>query len=354
MHINHTIDSQSELAQADRRRRDTLSRAMCITVCALLLVFALKNFITGPISLGFSLLGFAAAKMLAYAAYRQFKKLDFFCYYLVTTGALLCLFLAAHGATDNSGLMWVAVFPSVLYNLLRVKIAACINTLLVFCVVYILFTSNPFYFATYAFYVKIGGTGALLLASAFTFFQARERELNAIAVNHLNHELHHIASTDELTGLANRRDMSLRLEFECKRVKRSNSDFALILCDIDYFKKINDSFGHSEGDKALQAFAKLLTSSFRDTDKVGRWGGEEFLVILPNTNLHEAISLADKVRKSICQASLLPNTPNRLVTMSAGISCSSQSHDMTELLGIADSNLYTAKNSGRNRVSPEA
>ncbi|WP_096087759.1 GGDEF domain-containing protein [Agaribacterium haliotis] len=353
MPTNFELQQRGELEQAEWRRRDTLARAMCLTVTAVVLMFGIKDLITGPLQLGLSLSAFALANILALLAYKYFQRLELFCYYISTSGAFLSIFLTANGGTDNSGIIWLAVFPSVIYNLLKVRVAAFINIALIFIICYILFFDTAFYTAGYEFYVKIAGVGALLLSSCFTFFQAREREVNAHAVNRLNNELSHIASTDDLTGLPNRRDMSLRLEFESKRVKRSGKEFAIILCDVDYFKKINDSFGHSEGDKALQAFAKLLVSRFRDTDKVGRWGGEEFLVILPNTSLRDAIDIANEVRQSICQTSLLENTPNRLVTMSAGVASSAQSDDVIELLGIADKNLYAAKDAGRNRVCPE-
>ncbi len=348
-------DSFKQVERAEWNRRDALSRAMCATVTLIVTIFAIKDAAIGNAQIAGVLAGFAFANLMALIAYTRFiKSLELFGYYLILSSTGLGLYLVASGGTDDSGLLWLPCYPVLMFSVLRVRIAAYANIGMLISVGLILYApENTYYIATYTIAEKVAGIGAFILIAVFSFYQAYVREVSAVSISRLNKELSHIASTDELTQLPNRRDMALRLEFECKRSKRTKEDFAIIMCDIDYFKKVNDSFGHSVGDQTLQEFSKLLVSRFRETDKIGRWGGEEFLAVLPHTSLPEAIKLANEVRTSICQASLFPNMPNRMITMSAGVASSTQSLDPGELLGIADSNLYNAKEAGRNRVKPD-
>jgi diguanylate cyclase (GGDEF)-like protein len=240
------------------------------------------------------------------------------------------------------------------YSILPLRIATIANLLLAASVVFILFFgAPPLYTASYESYYKIIAMATFTLTSVFSFFQGSWRYKSIVDNDRLTHELQFIASTDELTQLPNRRDMSARMEFEIKRAKRSKSEFSVMLADVDYFKKINDNLGHDVGDQVLTEFAKVFASRFRDTDKVGRWGGEEFLVILPDTQLQEAIKLANEVRKTISQTSLIPHMPNRLVTLSAGVASSVEIDENNDLLKVADQRLYQAKDSGRNKIMPE-
>ena len=218
--------------------------------------------------------------------YSKYPKLEYFSAYLVVSSSCLLLYIASTGGSSNSGLVWFPSFPLLMFSILGSRTAGVINLSMFVAILLLLFIpNNPLLTADYSFHFKAAAVGCYVLIAFFTYNQAREREIAATSIAHLNVELQQIASTDELTQLSNRRDIALRLEFESKRAQRHDSDFSIILCDIDYFKRINDNFGHSVGDQALKAFAHLLKSRFRETDKVGRWGGEEFLVILPDLSL---------------------------------------------------------------------
>ncbi len=343
-----------EIERSEWRRRDNLSRATSASITLMIIVFAVRDAYFGNTQMALTMATFGGVNVIAMALYERVRALEIFGYFLTLSCGLLCLYLVATGGNQNAGILWLSCYPVLMFSILSVRVAL-ISTLsvLVLTALLVFVPGNAFFSAEYNIYHKISAIGSYVLITGFTFYQARAREKSTYAVSRLNRELSYIASTDELTQLPNRRDMTLRLEFESRRAKRTGEAFSIILCDIDYFKKINDSFGHSVGDQALQAFSTLLQSRFRKTDKVGRWGGEEFLAILPNTSLDQAITLADEVRTSICQASLFPNMPNRLVTMSAGVACSRQTLDPGELVSLADALLYEAKNSGRNRVRPQ-
>jgi diguanylate cyclase (GGDEF)-like protein len=161
-----------------------------------------------------------------------------------------------------------------------------------------------------------------------------------------------LASTDALTGLHNRRALDARLGDEVQRTRRFGQFFSVLLIDIDKFKKINDSHGHLFGDQVLQGLAKVLHQQMRDVDFVARFGGEEFVMILPGTDGPGARHVADRVRAAVAAAAFhLPDGHLEPVTVSVGVACFPENAESTEqLLDRADRALYHAKQTGRNRV----
>jgi diguanylate cyclase (GGDEF)-like protein len=159
-------------------------------------------------------------------------------------------------------------------------------------------------------------------------------------------ELDSLYVRDKLTGLYNRVKIDEVLEGEMKRFKRYNIPFSLILVDIDYFKKLNDSYGHLLGDKILQQFAQKLQENIRATDFIARWGGEEFLIVLPETDEAKAFVLAEKLRKEIENCSF----EGLSMSASFGVASYDEIQSQDQLLHNADIALYEAKNQGRNKV----
>jgi diguanylate cyclase (GGDEF)-like protein/PAS domain S-box-containing protein len=156
-----------------------------------------------------------------------------------------------------------------------------------------------------------------------------------------------LSETDGLTGIPNRKKLDNVLAVEWARHMRYQQNVAIILFDLDLFKKINDEFGHTEGDKALKLVAEVTSKSVRNIDLVGRWGGEEFMVILPQTNLTDAAIVAEKLRRAIAAIQGLAQPQ---ITASFGVASSSQLTDLESLFSLADKALYRAKHNGRNRV----
>jgi len=160
-------------------------------------------------------------------------------------------------------------------------------------------------------------------------------------------KLEKLAMIDSLTGIFNRYKLDKSLEMEIELAKRYKRPFSLIFCDIDFFKKINDTFGHKVGDKVLQELSKLIYKHLRKSDIFGRWGGEEFMIIAPETGLEDAVQLAKKLRKLIEDYDF----GNSLkVTCSFGVVEFSGDENIDEITKRVDSFLYKAKNNGRNRV----
>ncbi len=161
-----------------------------------------------------------------------------------------------------------------------------------------------------------------------------------------------IAIYDPLTNLYNRRYFEERLTGEAQRAFYGGSSLSLIMIDIDHFKKINDTFGHTEGDKVLQEIATLLKNSVRKKDTVARYGGEEFVIILPEAGLEEANMIAERIRKLVEKTLLTIGKVQINMTISLGISNFPihRPKSKEELVRMADHALYEAKRAGRNRV----
>ncbi len=159
--------------------------------------------------------------------------------------------------------------------------------------------------------------------------------------------LERLALTDPLTGLSNRRAGERALEREVARAKRTGSPLSLALLDLDHFKQVNDEHGHSTGDRMLCEVGRILTSAFRASDLAVRWGGDEFLILLPDVGLAGAMVFAERARSQLA-ALRLPEA--RSITMSAGIVQLSPGEDPRAAIARADRHLYEAKRGGRNRV----
>lgn len=163
----------------------------------------------------------------------------------------------------------------------------------------------------------------------------------------MNKKLTVLSEHDALTGIYNRRKIDMLLSEEWKRFERYRNQFSIIILDVDFFKQVNDTFGHLTGDTILKDFAKVLENQLRSCDVIGRWGGEEFLIICKETNLDQACLLAQRLHAKLnCTVFNDAGT----VTASFGVACIDEAAELDSLVSLADKRLYYAKTSGRNRV----
>ena len=165
-------------------------------------------------------------------------------------------------------------------------------------------------------------------------------------------ELETLSSEDSLTGLQNRRMIFERIRHEIERVRRYNAELSLIFCDLDYFKEINDTYGHKAGDEVLRTIADILRRSVRTSDVIGRYGGDEFLLVLPQTALKGAQELAERIRVAVQDMAFeMPGGKSVNTTMSIGVAFyDGNENDVDALLNRIDTALYVSKRSGKNRV----
>ena len=162
-----------------------------------------------------------------------------------------------------------------------------------------------------------------------------------------NQKLNNLASKDSLTNIFNRRIIDEFISKETIKSKRYNNSLALIMIDIDHFKEVNDKYGHQVGDEVILSLVDIISKNIRESDIFGRWGGEEFIILLPETNLNQATIVAQNIRKKV-QEYRFDKVGQK--TISLGVSEFNSNDDSTVFIKRVDDALYKAKATGRNRV----
>ncbi|EDP74262.1 GGDEF domain-containing protein, partial [Hydrogenivirga sp. 128-5-R1-1] len=268
---------------------------------------------------------------------------------LLLSGAVVAYAAFLQGGIDKTGYLWSVLLIAVSYLLMEIKKANIFSFLYG---IFLFFTAvvhisglvslpyNPLSYFTILIIISI-----IIYVGNSVVKETLEKLLF----------LDKIANQDILTGLHNRKKLIEILKNELIRARRYNRPLSILLLDIDDFKKINDKFGHNFGDKILQEFAKLLKMSLRNTDHAGRWGGEEFIIVLPETNKKNAVKVAEKIRNLI--GNYFEDIYGKKITVSIGLTefkdWKNESIDviMHEIIEIADKALYKAKRDGKNQVA---
>jgi len=196
--------------------------------------------------------------------------------------------------------------------------------------------------------IQLHAVSAVLVA-ALHFFSGYQQRLQKVQLT--MDELAVLSHTDELTRLPNRRRISQVVGYELLRFERYGRGFALIMIDIDHFKDVNDRLGHQAGDRVLKALALRARQTLRDGDTLGRWGGEEFVIVLPEAGLDDALR---KARALCTHVARTPLIDDLVITISCGVASITPADTAESLFHRADTALYTAKQRGRNRAESAA
>lgn len=201
----------------------------------------------------------------------------------------------------------------------------------------------------YLLYAGIVFTGVAIISVRLGHIRERLREQAAELKLALarNQEL---ATRDVLTGLTNRRAMLEQMAIAAREIERHGQPLALVLFDLDHFKQINDTRGHAAGDRVLQRFGEVAQAEIRAGDVLARWGGEEFLLMLPRTGLEEAWRCAERIRTRLVTLKLEGGAPGQPLTFSAGVSSCRRMDQLDAAIEAADRAMYLAKATGRNRT----
>jgi diguanylate cyclase (GGDEF)-like protein len=205
----------------------------------------------------------------------------------------------------------------------------------------------------------------VLFRSGPEFFPEEVRLLESIASQaalaitnaRLHQEMVQLSRTDPLTGIANRRALFDRLQFEIERCDRFDETLGVVLVDVDHFKRLNDRFGHTGGDAVLSEVAAVLGRCLRKVDHVARYGGEEFAIVLPGAGRAAALAVGEKLRAAIAGASFdyRGEPSGEVVTISVGVALyPTDARELSALIDCADAALYAAKRAGRNAVRAHA
>ncbi len=178
----------------------------------------------------------------------------------------------------------------------------------------------------------------------------RARINNGRRMLELQESLEHESSHDPLTGILNRRAIAAVLNKELSRAKRKQEGLIVGFCDLDNFKKINDEHGHQVGDEVLCGFVHMVEDSLRSYDTFGRWGGEEFLLVMPLFSRDDGLPLFERLRNKIAEGSIVTSAGALKITISIGVVFADGHETENEVLEAVDRNMYEAKKAGRNRV----
>ena len=259
-------------------------------------------------------------------------------------------------SNEQSLFLSISVYTLLIYpvifviSLLRAIKNKNIGNAIIALACFISFSAAPLQIQQILFYNDINFTySSIMILAAVGFVMVGIGFLTSLLIN--EHQfLTSMAIKDPLTGLLNRRG----LDFECRIIlasaKRSHSSMSVIAIDIDFFKKINDTYGHDGGDLALQNIAQILSSCPRESDVCCRLGGEEFVIVLPETEINDALLTAERIRAIIEQSTISSGENEIKLTASFGVACENTDIDIDRLLKDADKALYKAKEEGRNCV----
>lgn len=254
-------------------------------------------------------------------------------------------------APDASSFYWFIIFPPMVMLGLGLKVGTCIFCVFYVILVYTLLSSLhkellPFLSDAARIRFLLAMLGAFIFSWCAEYLRSKTHEALLQAMQHLEEQ----ALTDPLTGLGNRRSFDSSLSWLMAKSKRDNGSFALALIDIDHFKSINDCYGHDVGDMILRHIAISLAAEMRATDKIFRWGGEEFVLLMSDTGLNAARMVAHRIRRHVEKTPFTYRGAPIFCTVSIGLYAGSGEKGAAPPLFQADKHLYIAKNSGRNRV----
>lgn len=266
----------------------------------------------------------------------------------------LMLFLIFDGGVENTGPVWIYIVSPVSLFIFGFRKGMVNILIFIFLVAIILyFPQDIISHAYYSDELKIRLILSFLTVTFLSALYESSRTQSYKHILNLSKKYEQLARFDSLTKLSNRRDALNILHYEQKKIRRSHQTMGLILCDIDYFKKINDKYGHSMGDKTLTELSKLFKALVREQDCIARWGGEEFLFIFPETTVEHTYMIALKIQAALHKHEIKFKDKKIKVTVSMGISKLDHQKTIDEAINTADKFLYQAKNAGRDEILPQ-
>ncbi|WP_250461795.1 GGDEF domain-containing protein [Microbulbifer litoralis] len=351
---NNSLSFRSPLEEArqlELRRRIQASGYMLIFSMAITGAMGSIALTGGDLLRSGTLFGVAALILAAYVAINlvgQSKATP------LLVGALLLVlyfYLLLSGGVNNTGLMWAVMLVPGFINLYGYKGGVAALAVIGGATALVLFYPDfPGLTAQYDTAYRARFLAVFGALTALTALLDNSRHQTQQLLHRLTRELENRASTDALTGLANRREAYRAINEMERRNRHLAGRYTVLIGDLDNFKTINDTYGHAFGDRVLQDVAEVLRDNTRADDIVARWGGEEFLILLPNTDLHGGGVLAEKLRERVEALSRKYNPPVE-ISISFGVAegdPASATHG--QLLAEADARMYRAKDGGRNQV----
>lgn len=349
--INIAYAGYVDEKSADVRKQIFISSMFSLASTVLLFLFGMDGLRSGKKVLAIVVLVCAVINTGNYLYLRHSGNHRVSSRVIVFMMMILSLYLLCTGGSNNTGPLWFYIMPSLIFYILGLRSGVFILILLLTLAASLLYIpGHPLMFTSYPIDFTHRFIGSLFSVSVIAWAYEYSREDGRRELLNLTRKLDELSRRDELTGLANRRDIMERLEREVSRYERNHKPFSIIMADVDHFKQINDNYGHECGDHMLCLIARTLTTNVQKRDSVARWGGEEILILLPETDLGQAHGIAERLRQEVESTRLEIGNRDIGITVSLGVAEYSQPLTILGLINLADEHLYRAKYAGRNRV----
>jgi diguanylate cyclase (GGDEF)-like protein len=291
---------------------------------------------------------------LGYYAYTKFNNKKLSSIIILYSLYILMFYLIFTGGVENTGPLWIYIVAPVSVFIHGLKRGLIDIALFVAMISIIMFMPTDMLgHATYSTEFKFRLIYSFLTVTFLSALYEYARNKSYNETLELSKKYQQLAHYDPLTKLSNRRDALCILKREQARVIRNKEPLSIIICDVDHFKKINDQYGHNAGDAVLIDLAKIFTDNIRAQDCIARWGGEEFLFILPQTIAKNANIVAEKIQEKLQDYLVKYKHEKIKVTVSMGIEQFNDNQSIDEVINNADKYLYQAKNAGRNQIFPK-
>ncbi len=317
-------------------------------------VFAAVNLVKGNMPLFFVLTACLACTIAVNLFAVRANKLKLAGWYYSLTLIVLVMYLLVTGGVAQTGPMWTYPIVIIIISLLGYKPAALV------CIYLIIFASGVFmvddkfdFIIDYDNQFEYRYIATLLALAGIALSIEYSRYSAYLLSKSLEDKILALSRTDPLTGLLNRRGFEERFLAAKNRFERHETVFSMMLIDIDNFKAINDEHGHLIGDSIITGIANLIQKETRSMDEVGRWGGEEFIVLLQNTELAQAEKVAEKIRAQVKSDEDLSDLIDKHASVSIGVTVHKRDQGLSNMVEKADKALYVAKKAGRDKVLSE-
>jgi diguanylate cyclase (GGDEF)-like protein len=314
-------------------------------------VLAISSTFSGHFLVATSLYISSAIYFFARINLTRFSRVDSSASIILYSLYLLIFYLVYSGGVESTGPLWIFLVAPVSLFLKGLKqgLISIAVFLLVVCTI-LFYPSDVLLQADYTHIFKTRLIYSFLTITFLSACYEFSRQQSYQYVKDLSRKYEELSKFDPLTGVSNRRSATSKLEREQRRVLQKEAPLSIILCDVDHFKAVNDEFGHEAGDQVLVELATLLSSSLRKQDLVARWGGEEFLLILPGTDGKAARHIAEKIHRRLAESTMTLAGKDVNVTISMGYAEVGIDEDIKAAIAVADKYLYQAKSAGRNRT----
>mgnify|MGYP003623494502 CR=1 FL=1 len=326
---------------------------LCFVMLAMVLLSLLLNWYEGHSHL-FAPLAASLPGPLLSLLWLKFRPRSPMLPTFVLVGSLMVLgivLLVGGGAPHSSSLLWFIMFPPMVMFCAGLRSGTILFAIFFGAIALLLFTPLNFLLAaplefslSMRFMLVLFGSFLFSWFAEYTRFYTRKALVEAMS------RMEQDALTDPLTGLGNRRDFQHYFSWVSGKSARDQQAFSIAMSDIDNFKKVNDTFGHEVGDKVLVHISGIITTQMRAMDRLFRWGGEEFLLLMPETGGREAVLAAERMRRSVAESPYVNGDTVLHCTISVGLYSGGGLEKVNEQIAEADRNLYSAKSGGRNMV----